>query len=474
MSAVVGAPVEYQKASPQERRSVLGASFGFFVDMFDIYLPVIALAPALAFFMPASMDPGLKAILVGLIFASTLIARPVGSIIFGWLGDRIGRKKATVIAVTGAGVGTGLIALLPGYEQFGVLAVVLLIVLRFIDGVFLGGEYTGAVPLAMEHSVRSHRGRNAGLIAFGFPASYVVISLLTLVVLQFAPAGDPTAAYSQWGWRIAFGIGALISFGFAFYYARSVHESPEWQKTAAISLAGTQKKPNPLKELLTGKHRVALLQAFILMTGVWFSSNAAIVILPPTIAATTGLTAVETSLALVLAFLVVCVAYPLFGMLSQRIGRRAFFAWCGVASLVAIPLFVVFASGTVTGFWPVAGMITMIALLGIPAFGAIGAYMSERFPISIRATGYGVGYSLALIIPSFYAFYTAGLSAIMPLEYAPTVLLAVGGALLIVGGLWSPETKDVDLGADADDVIGAASVETSPAHVGAGAARGGQ
>jgi MFS family permease len=327
----------------------------------------------------------------------------------------------------------------------------------------------------MEHSVRSHRGRNAGLIAFGFPASYVVISLLTLVVLQFAPAGDPTAAYSQWGWRIAFGIGALISFGFAFYYARSVHESPEWQKTAAIALAaGVQKKPNPLKELLTGKHRVALLQAFILMTGVWFSSNAAIVILPPTIAATTGLTAVETSLALVLAFLVVCVAYPLFGMLSQRIGRRAFFAWCGVASLVAIPLFVVFASGTVTGFWPVAGMITMIALLGIPAFGAIGAYMSERFPISIRATGYGVGYSLALIIPSFYAFYTAGLSAIMPLEYAPTVLLAVGGALLIVGGLWSPETKDVDLGADADDVIGAASVETSPAHVGAGAARGGQ
>lgn len=474
MSAVVGAPVEYQKASPQERRSVLGASFGFFVDMFDIYLPVIALAPALAFFMPASMDPGLKAILVGLIFASTLIARPVGSIIFGWLGDRIGRKKATVIAVTGAGVGTGLIALLPGYEQFGVLAVVLLIVLRFIDGVFLGGEYTGAVPLAMEHSVRSHRGRNAGLIAFGFPASYVVISLLTLVVLQFAPAGDPTAAYSQWGWRIAFGIGALISFGFALYYARAIHESPEWQKTAAISLAGTQKKPNPLKELLTGKHRVALLQAFILMTGVWFSSNAAIVILPPTIAATTGLTAVETSLALVLAFLVVCVAYPLFGMLSQRIGRRAFFAWCGVASLVAIPLFVVFASGTVTGFWPVAGMITMIALLGIPAFGAIGAYMSERFPISIRATGYGVGYSLALIIPSFYAFYTAGLSAIMPLEYAPTVLLAVGGALLIVGGLWSPETKDVDLGADADDVIGAASVETSPAHVGAGAARGGQ
>ena len=459
MSRILGAPVIYRKASQEERRSVAGASLGFFVDMFDIYLPVIALAPALAYFMPDSMDPGLKAILVGLIFASTLIARPVGSIIFGWLGDRIGRKKATIIAVAGAGVGTGLIALLPGYEQFGVLAVVLLIILRFIDGVFLGGEYTGAVPLAMEHSARSHRGRNAGLIAFGFPASYVVISALTLLVLQIAPAGDPSSAYSQWGWRIAFVFGAIISIAFAIYYARSVHESPEWQKTAALAAQSNHKKPNPIKELLTGTHRAALLQAFILMTGVWFSSNAAIVILPPTISATAGLSAIETSVVLILAFLVVCVAYPLFGMLSQRIGRRMFFVWCGVASFLTIPLFILFASGVVTGFWAVTAVVAAVALLGVPAFGAIGAYMSERFPVSIRATGYGIGYSLALIIPSFYAFYITGLASIMPMEYAPTVLLAVGGVLLIIGGLWSPETKDIDLGAAADDVVGGAVAE---------------
>lgn len=459
MSRMLGKPVVYRKASQEERRSVAGASLGFFVDMFDIYLPVIALAPALAYFMPDSMDPGLKAILVGLIFASTLIARPVGSIIFGWLGDRIGRKKATIIAVAGAGVGTGLIALLPGYEQFGVLAVVLLIILRFIDGVFLGGEYTGAVPLAMEHSARSHRGRNAGLIAFGFPASYVVISALTLLVLQIAPAGDPSSAYSQWGWRIAFVFGAVISIAFAIYYAMSVHESPEWQKTAALAAQSNHKKPNPIKELLTGTHRAALLQAFILMTGVWFSSNAAIVILPPTISATAGLSAIETSVVLILAFIVVCVAYPLFGMLSQRIGRRVFFVWCGLASFLTIPLFILFASGVVTGFWAVTAVVAAVALLGVPAFGAIGAYMSERFPVSIRATGYGIGYSLALIIPSFYAFYITGLASIMPMEYAPTVLLAVGGALLIIGGLWSPETKDIDLGAAADDVVGGAAVE---------------
>jgi MFS family permease len=466
-------PVVYAKASKEERRSVTGASVGFFIDMFDIYLPVIALAPAMVFFMPADMDAGTKAILAGLIFASTLIARPIGSIIFGWLGDRIGRKKATVIAVAGAGVGTGLIALLPGYEQVGVLGVVLLIVLRFIDGIFLGGEYTGAVPLAMEHSNPNHRGRNAGLIAFGFPASYVAISALTLVVLQFAPAGDPSSAYSQWGWRIAFIVGAVISISFAIYYSRTVHESPEWQKTAALAKAAGpgHKRPNPLKELLTGAHRKPLLQAFLLMTGVWFSSNAAIVILPPTISGTTGLTPTETSLAMILAFLAVCVAYPLFGMLSQRIGRRAFFAWCGVTSFLTIPLYVLFASGAVTSFWAVTGVVALIALLGVPAFGAIGAYMSERFPVSIRATGYGVGYSLALIIPSFYAFYTTALSAIMPMQLAPTVLLAIGGICLIVGALWGPETKGVDLGAGADDVVGGSGTAADASARSAGTSR---
>lgn len=425
-------------ASGHERRAVVGASAGFFIDMFDIYLPVIALAPAMAFFTPASIGPATTAILGGLVFASTLVARPLGSVIFGWLGDKVGRKKATVIAVAGAGVATGLIAALPGYQSVGIAGVIALIALRFIGGVFLGGEYTGAVPLAMEHSAKRNRGRNAGLIALGFPSSYVVISALTLLVLTFAPAGSPASAYSQWGWRIAFIVGAVISIGFAIAYARGVEESPAWENTST-------KRINPFKELLAGSNRKPLAQAFLLMTGVWFSSNASIVILPPTIAPTTGLSAVQTSTLMIIAFAVVSVAYPLFGMLSQRIGRRTFFVLCGVGSLLAIPLFVLFASGMVKGFWAATVAVTAIALLGIPAFGAIGAYMSERFPVEIRATGYGVGYSLALIIPSFYAFYMAALAGIMPLKLTPAVLLAVGGICLIVGALWGPETKDRDL-----------------------------
>lgn len=444
MTAPSSADVARVTPASSERRAVRGASLGFFIDMFDIYLPVIVLAPAMAYFIPASISDGARGILTGLIFASTLVARPLGSVLFGHLGDRIGRKRATVMAVAGAGVGTGLIALLPGYETIGLLAVVLLIAIRFVDGVFLGGEYTGAVPLAMEHSRIANRGRNAGLIAFGFPASYVVISLLTLGVLMVAPAGDVSAAYTQWGWRIPFAVGAVISIAFAVYYSRAVDESPVWEREVKVGAV----RRNPLKELVGGPHRASLAQAFLLMTGVWFSSNAAIVILPPTIAPTTGLSPVQVSLALVLAFVVVAVAYPLLGMLAQRVGRRIFFMGCGVASFLVVPLFVLFASAGVTSFWGVTALVAAIALLGVPAFGAIGAYMSERFPVAIRSTGYGVGYSLALIVPSFYAFYTGALSELMPAQFTPTVLLAVGGACMLVAGWWSPETRDVDLGPD--------------------------
>ena len=444
MTAPSAADATRVTPASSERRAVRGASLGFFIDMFDIYLPVIVLAPAMAYFIPASISDGARGILTGLIFASTLVARPLGSVLFGHLGDRIGRKRATVMAVAGAGVGTGLIALLPGYETIGLLAVVLLIAIRFVDGVFLGGEYTGAVPLAMEHSRIANRGRNAGLIAFGFPSSYVVISLLTLGVLMVAPAGDVSAAYTQWGWRIPFAVGAVISIAFAVYYSRAVDESPVWEREVKVGAV----RRNPLKELVGGRHRASLAQAFLLMTGVWFSSNAAIVILPPTIAPTTGLSPVQVSLALVLAFVVVAVAYPLLGMLAQRVGRRIFFMGCGVASFLVVPLFVLFASAGVTSFWGVTALVAAIALLGVPAFGAIGAYMSERFPVAIRSTGYGVGYSLALIVPSFYAFYTGALSELMPAQFTPTVLLAVGGACMLVAGWWSPETRDVDLGPD--------------------------
>src|SRR5918997_2417514 len=143
---------------PDAKSAIRGAWLGFFVDMFDIYLPIVVLAPALIYFVSPDLSASATAIVGGSIFAATLIGRPLGAFIFGHYADKIGRRKATIISVTGFAVGTGLIALLPGYEQWGIVAVILFILLRFVDGIFLGGEYTAASPLAMGYSPKERRG----------------------------------------------------------------------------------------------------------------------------------------------------------------------------------------------------------------------------------------------------------------------------------------------------------------------------
>ena len=112
---------------------------GFFVDMFDIYLPIIVLAPAIAYFIAPEMSNSTAAIVSGTIFAATLIGRPIGAAIFGHIGDTVGRKRATILALSGSGVATFLMALLPGYEFLGLLIVVVFVALRLVNGIFVGG-----------------------------------------------------------------------------------------------------------------------------------------------------------------------------------------------------------------------------------------------------------------------------------------------------------------------------------------------
>jgi len=211
----------------------------YFVDQFDIYLPIVVLAPATAYFQSAALDPGTSAILTALVFASTLIARPLGAAVFGHFADTTGRKKTTLVAVAGFGVTTLLIACLPGYATIGLWSVGLLIGLRFVDGFFLGGEYTTAVPLAMEWSPRHRRGLIGGVITCTSPGAYALIAAITLVLLQIVPAGGPDSAYAQWGWRIPFVVGALLAVVLFRQYQREVEEPPTERTAKGARLAMT-------------------------------------------------------------------------------------------------------------------------------------------------------------------------------------------------------------------------------------------
>src|SRR5215213_4801338 len=201
---------QQETLGPHAKSAIRGAWVGFFVDMFDIYLPIIVLAPALIYFISPDLSPA--ATVGGSIFAATLIGRPIGALIFGHYADKIGRRRTTIISVTGFAVGTGLMAFLPGYEQWGITAVALFIFLRFVDGIFLGGEYTSASPLAMEYSPKEKRGFYGAVIQSGYPLAYACISLITMFLLFWIPAGDLGSPYVQWGWRIPFLIGAAVAF----------------------------------------------------------------------------------------------------------------------------------------------------------------------------------------------------------------------------------------------------------------------
>jgi MFS family permease len=146
MTATLSSGFVAEAADRQEkrRRAISGAVFSEFIDMFDIYLPTVVLSPVLFYFQPARLDPGEQAIFASLVFITTLLGRPIGALAFGVVADRLGRRMASITSVAGFGIITFMIALIPGYAQIGIASYWLLVILRFLDGICLGGGYTGA------------------------------------------------------------------------------------------------------------------------------------------------------------------------------------------------------------------------------------------------------------------------------------------------------------------------------------------
>ena len=264
-----------QATRAQKRRSAIrGAFFSEFIDMFDIYLPVVALAPVMFIFQPANLSPGAQAVLASLVFITTLLGRPIGALLFGMVADRIGRRAASIYSVSGFGVVTFMIAILPSYQTLGLASYLLLVLLRFVDGIFLGGGYTGAMPLAIEYSKKERRGFVGGLILAGFPAAYVTINLITMLMFTLFPLHGAGSPYTVWGWRIPFMFGAVLAGILALYYKHKVAESEVWiQKEGEIE----QTEKLPLTSLLSGKSGWNLLQVLILMTGFWITQNLSLI-----------------------------------------------------------------------------------------------------------------------------------------------------------------------------------------------------
>jgi len=426
----------------KRKKAVRGAIFSEFIDMFDVYLPVVILAPMQSYFIPGGISGEYKAILESLVFVTTLIGRPLGALLFGRIADRYGRRSASIISSSGFACVTMLIAFIPGYASIGIASYWILVTLRFVDGIFLGGGYTGALPLAMEYTERSKRTLVGGIILCGFPAAYVVINIVAFVVFTLFPVRGEHATYTTWGWRIPFVIGAILSALLVLYYVHKVEESEVWSTTSS-----NEPRKTEIRSRFTTQAWKNLAQVLLMMTGFWLAQYVLSLYLPANILLKAlHLSLPEMTQTLMFSYTSLCFGLLAVGALGRWFGRRTILA-TGAAltsTIGAFLLYTLISAESMTFNWVVA-VVCALNVTVTSCWAALVAYINERFATGVRATGFGVGYSLSIIIPSFYAFYLRGLSEIVTPSLAPVILLIIGGAIACVGALIGPETRDVVL-----------------------------
>ncbi|HET6561636.1 MAG TPA: MFS transporter [Marmoricola sp.] len=421
-----------RRTTGRARRALVSAWVGFYVDMVDIYLPVVALAPAIAYFQPGTLSSAEASLLFYTTFAATLMGRPLGAVLFGHFADTLGRRRLTLVSIAGFSACTTAIGLLPGYAAWGAAAPLTLVLLRFVDGVFLGGEYTSATPLAFEHCPPCARGLFGGVLMGAYALAYATISAGVLLLLAVMPA----AAYETYGWRVPFLLGGVLGFVFLGYRAR-VPESDLWRSTP--------KEPRPLGTLVT-RFRRDLAQVLLLMTGLWLVATSVVTVMPRLLTTELGRSDTWTTAVLLVSQLCVFCAFVGTGAASQLWGRRRTLVAGAVASVTVGMAAYVLVLSTGAGSWTLAWLVVATQVVVLAVWGTVTSYCTERFRTAVRCSGFGIAYSVAVLPASFYAVYMAALADVMPYRYTQLVLLGVGALLTVVGALLGPETADLDLG----------------------------
>ncbi|WP_214324312.1 MFS transporter [Nonomuraea sediminis] len=418
----------------QTRRVILASLIGTSLEWYDFFLYTTAATLVFGKLFFPTFDP-LNATLLALTTnAVAFVARPLGGIVFGHFGDRSGRKTVLVVTLLVMGLSTFLIGLLPGYASIGVAAPVLLAVLRFVQGLGLGGEWGGAVIMSLEHGDERRRGFNASWPQVGVPAGYVLATGL-LTIMSFAQSDS---AFLSWGWRIPFLLsGVLVLVG--LWVRLRVTESPLFAELP-------RKSRMPLLEVLR-THPRALLSAFAARIGVdvaFYTFTAYILVYVTTslkLPRSFGLNAVLIGSALQL------VLIPLFGVLSDRVGRRPVYL-AGVIG-AAIWVFAFFPLLDTKSF-PMIALAAIVALIAHAAmYGPQAAFIAELFSTRLRYSGASMGYQVAGIVGGALAPIIAlKLFSIYGTTLAVSVYVVVALAVTALGLAIAPETRDVDLAAE--------------------------
>jgi MFS family permease len=423
------------------RRVVIAAAVGNVIEWYDFYI-FGSLASLLASRFFAQSQSGTDLIKYVGTFTAGFLIRPFGAFVFGRIGDIVGRKYTFLITLSGMGLATALIGVVPSYAQIGAAAGFLLLLLRLIQGLCLGGEYGGAITYVAEHAPDEKRGYYTGWLQTS-PTLGIVVSLAVIVVTRQSLG---TEAFNAWGWRIPFLL-SLLMVAIAIYIRLQLAETPIFQ---AIKAKG-QTATNPWREAFWTQNVQYVVIASIVVIGegvVWYSSQFWALYFLQQVRKPDVL---SPALIAGIALLIATPTLIFFGWLSDKIGRKpiiltGFF----LAAVTYYPLYTALgkAADPANTNYPLAVLIVaiMVSYVGM-VYGPIGAFLAEYFPARIRYTsvsvpyhignGWGGGLVPVITTAAYVSTHSLGNALIYP--------IVVPAAALLLSLFLMPETRKISI-----------------------------
>jgi MFS family permease len=416
------------------RRVAFATVIGTTIEWYDFFLYASAagLVFSQLFFQPAG--PQAAVLLSFATVGVSFLFRPLGAFVAGHFGDRIGRKKMLVITLILMGTATTLIGLLPTYEQVGLLAPVLLVLLRILQGVSTGGEWGGAVLMAVEHAPTAHRGRFGAFPQIGVPIGLLLASGVLALMTGVISPGD---AFLEWGWRVPF----LLSFVLivvGYVVRRTVDESPVFTELAAKK----ERSRVPIATLFRRHWLLVLLAALTfagnnaagyMTTGGYLQNYATT---PTADGGLVGMERTPVLLAVTGSAVVWLLSTWIAGSVSDRIGRRNTYIIGWIAFLATV--FLLFPLVNTGNVWLLFLGLALFTIGNGFTYGQQAAYFTELFPASIRYTGVSVTYAIGAILGGAFAptiatwlVQTTGTSTTVSFYIGAMIVIAFAATLLL-------------------------------------------
>ncbi|KAM9863579.1 MFS transporter [Leucobacter sp. BZR 635] len=445
MSSPTAAPTSQRELRRVAAATVIGTTIEWY-DFF-LYASAAGLVFAELFFKPAGGQAG--TIIAFATVGVSFLFRPLGAFLAGHFGDRIGRKAILVVTLILMGVATTLIGVLPTYEQVGILAPILLMLLRILQGLSTGGEWGGAVLMAVEHSPEGQRGRMGAFPQIGVPIGLLLASgMLALMTGVISPG----AAFLEWGWRVPF----LLSFVLiivGLVVRRSVEESPVFTE---ISERKEQTKV-PVVQLFKKHWLLVILAALTfagnnaagyMTTGGYIQNYATT---PVADGGHVGMERTPVLLAVAAASIVWLIMTFLAGVISDKIGRKKTYIAGWIAFLAVV--FILFPLVNTGNVWLLFLGLSLFAIGNGLTYGQQAAYFAELFPASIRFSGVSITYAIGAIIGGAFApMISTWLVAETGTSTSVAIYIAIVMVVAFVATLLLRDRTDIPLGPEHEEL----------------------